>query len=179
MAFREPEAPMAGKISLRPASANDSEYLLHVYASTRQVEIASWGWSPAQQLIFFRMQYEVRQRGFAAAYPTAAVSVVSVDTVQVGSIIVFRSANEIRLMDISLLPEYRGHGLGRALIGTLISEAARSQSPLRLSVLRGNRAARLYERMGFIAKGGDAMYCEMEWAPAPGGANPVGRFLGE
>jgi ribosomal protein S18 acetylase RimI-like enzyme len=174
MASREPEVAPAGKISLRPASAKDSEFLFHVYASTRQVEVASWGWSPAQQSSFFRMQYDVRQRGFAAAYPTAAVSVVCVDAVDAGSIIIFRGSNEVRLMDISLLPEYRGRGIGQALIGTLMSEASRLQSPLRLSVLRGNRAARLYERMGFVAKGGDAMYSEMEWVPAPGGQKAEG-----
>src|ERR1700676_1009761 len=179
MASTENQAASARKISVRPASADDSEFLIHVYASIRRDEMASWGWSPAQQWSFVRMQYDVRQGGYAAAYPAAVVSVVSVDGVPAGSIIIFRGPAEIRLLDISLLEEYRGHGIGRDLIATLLSEAARSNFPLRLNVLRSNRAAHLYERLGFVAKGGDAMYCEMEWAPAPGGENFEARVLGE
>jgi GNAT superfamily N-acetyltransferase len=178
MASTENQAAWAGKIALRPASANDSEFLVHVYSSTRRDEMASWGWSPAQQGSFVRMQYDVRGRGYAAAYPAAAVSVVSVDGVLAGSIIIFRGPTEIRLLDISLLEEYRGRGIGRDLIASLLSEAARSKFPLRLNVLRGNRAAHLYERLGFVAIGGDAMYCEMEWAPAPGSENFEARALG-
>jgi ribosomal protein S18 acetylase RimI-like enzyme len=83
-----------------------------------------------------------------------------------GSLIIFRGPGEIRLVDIALLPEFRGRGLGGKVIRMLISEAADAGSALRLSVLRSNRAMHLYERLGFIAKGGDAMYCEMECAPA-------------
>jgi len=165
MAPREIEAALP-KISLRPASANDSEFLLHVYASTRQDEMISWGWSPAQQVSFARMQYDVRQRGYAAAYPSAESSVVSVGDCPAGSLIVFRAQDELRLVDISLLPEFRGRGIGEHLIRMLISEAASLRSPLRLSVMRGNRAAHLYERLNFVSSGGDAMYCEMECVPA-------------
>jgi ribosomal protein S18 acetylase RimI-like enzyme len=179
MASTENQAASAGKIALRPASANDSEFLIHVYASTRWDEMASWRWSPAQQESFVRMQYNVRQRGYAAAYPTATVSIISVDGVPAGSIIIFRGPAEIRLLDISLLEEYRGHGIGRDLIRALISEAARSKFSLRLNVLRSNRAAHLYERLGFVAKGGDPMYSEMEWAPAPGAENLEAGVFGE
>jgi len=37
---------------------------------------------------------------------------------------------------------------------------------LRLSVLRGNRAARLYQRLGFVKIAEDEMYLQMERKPA-------------
>lgn len=159
--------------SLRPASPIDSEFLLRVYASTREEEMDAWGWSAAQQSSFIRMQYEVRKRSYATAYPSAEFSVILLDNVPAGSMIIFRGASEIRLLDIALLPEFRGRGVGRDLIGRLISEAARSKLPVRLSVLLGNKAARLYERLGFVATGGDQIYCEMERpsAEALDGAN--------
>jgi ribosomal protein S18 acetylase RimI-like enzyme len=166
MAPRENERASSAGISLHTASAGDTEFLMSVYASTRQEEMASWGWDPKQQASFIRMQFDVRHRGYLAAYPTAETSLISVGDIPVGSIIIFRGTGEIRLLDIALLPESRGRGIGAELIRMLISEATRSGSPLRLSVRRGNRAAHLYERLGLVARGGDEMYSEMECAPS-------------
>ena len=69
-------------------------------------------------------------------------------------------------MDISLLPEYRNRGLGAALIHDLMAECAASREPLRLQVAKGNRAARLYERLGFLKTGEDEIYYHMWWNPA-------------
>ena len=157
---------LSGRISLRSASASDGDFLLQVYSSTRQEEVAAWGWSPAQQLSFLGMQYEIRKRGYAAAYPSAETSIVLVGDAPAGSMIISRGSGEIRLVDIALLPEFRNRGIGENLIRRLISEAARLQSSVRLSVLRGNRAAHLYGKLGFATTGGDEMYCEMECAPA-------------
>jgi len=127
--------------------------------------MAAWGWTPARQSDFITMQFGVRQRGYAAAYPSAETCVISFGEAQAGSIITSRARNEIRLVDIALLPEFRGCGVGGEVIRGLVSEAGESGSVLRLSVLRGNRAEHLYERLGFIATGGDAVYCEMELTP--------------
>jgi ribosomal protein S18 acetylase RimI-like enzyme len=160
------EKPLPGSTSLRPASATDGDFLFHVYASTREEEMAAWGWSEAQRSSFLRMQYEVRTRGYSAAYPSAETSVILFGDAPAGLLILSRAPGEIRLVDIALLPQFRNRGLGEYLIRMLPSEAARTKSVVRLSVLRGNRAAHLYERLGFKAIGGDAMYCEMECAPA-------------
>jgi len=165
MAPRDSEETSSRRISLRPASVDDDDFLLDVYVNTRKDEMASWGWSTAQQSSFIRMQYDVRKRGYATSYPSAESVVISIDGVPAGSIIIFRSPDEIRLVDIALLPEFRGRGLGGEVIRMLISEAARAGSRLRLSVLRNNRATHLYERLGFIATGGGEMYCEMECPP--------------
>jgi ribosomal protein S18 acetylase RimI-like enzyme len=173
------DAILPGAILLRPTSPADNEFLLHVYASTRQEEMAKWGWCVVQQSAFIRMQYDVRKRSYATAYPSAEFSLVLVDGVPAGSMIVFRGSSEIRLLDIALLPEFRGRGIGEELIRRLISEAARSKSPVRLSVLRGNRAARLYERLGFVAKSGDQMYSQMECfrTPSLGGSGSANETL--
>jgi ribosomal protein S18 acetylase RimI-like enzyme len=166
MAQRNNEEDSARRLSLRPVSADDSDFLLRVYASTREEETASWGWSAAQIASFVQMQFIAKQRGYAAAYPSAEKSVIFVGDVPAGSMVVFRGSSETRLVDIAFLPEFRSRGFGGHLIRMLISEAASSRSALRLSVLRGNRAQHLYERLGFVAKGGDEMYCEMECSPA-------------
>jgi ribosomal protein S18 acetylase RimI-like enzyme len=67
------------------------------------------------------------------------------------------------LMDIALLPEYRSHGIGTALIKDLMAEAAQAGRPLRLHVEFFNQALRLYERLGFARMGEMGLYYEMEW----------------
>ena len=62
---------------------------------------------------------------------------------------VARDANEWSLLQIQIVPEQQGAGLGRWLVQGLIDEARGSGASLRLRVLRANPARRLYERLGF------------------------------
>jgi len=150
-------------VTRRAVSAGDDEFLWQLYVATREDEIAAWGWTPAQQDAFLRMQYHARRGSYAATYPDAEHSIVLDGETPIGAMIVARSAKEVRLVDIALLPENRGGGIGAHLLRDLMAEAAAAGLPLRLSVLRTNRAQRLYERLGFVATGGDAMYSEMEY----------------
>jgi ribosomal protein S18 acetylase RimI-like enzyme len=149
-------------LSHRLASPDDDEFLFRLYAGTRADEIAAWGWPPAQQETFLRMQFRARTQSYTFSYPGAAHSILLSGELPVGSAIVWRSPSEIRLVDIAFLPEYRQRGWGALWIARLIGEAADAGFPLRLSVARGNRAIRLYQRLGFVPLGGDPMYIEME-----------------
>jgi ribosomal protein S18 acetylase RimI-like enzyme len=113
------------------------------------------------------MQYNARRSSYAAAYPDVQESVIVGSGAAIGSIIVHRGMDEIRLVDISLLTEYRDRGIGTRLISDLKSECERSGAPLRLSVLRNNLATHLYERLEFRVIGEDPMYIEMEYRRMP------------
>jgi ribosomal protein S18 acetylase RimI-like enzyme len=52
-------------------------------------------------------------------------------------------------LGIALLPEYRGQGIGTALLTRLLEAAKNLYPAISLSVSPNNRAMRLYERMGF------------------------------
>src|SRR5882724_3766425 len=100
------------RITIRPASPDDHDFLMEVYASTRREEMQSWGWNAAQQSGFVRLQFDARRRTYAATFPAAAENVILFDAVPIGSMIVAQSAGEFRLVDISILPEYRNRGIG-------------------------------------------------------------------
>jgi len=138
-----------------------------VYANTREEEMKLWGWSVQQQEVFLRMQFDVRRRSYITAYPSAEESIIIHADLPVGSMMISRSSAEIRLVDIAVVSEYRNRGIGTGLIGALTKEAARSTTVLRLSVLQGNPAIHLYERLGFVVTGRDSMYLEMEYQPSP------------
>ena len=147
---------------MRAAVPEDSNFLWKVYRSTRLDEVALFGWPPAQQDAFLEMQYRARCQSYRAAFPEAECLVLLENGVDAGSMIVARTGAEIRLVDIALFPEYRGRGLGAAAIDGLIREAAQSSMAVRLSVLCGNPAIRLYRRLGFDVISSDPMYIEME-----------------
>ena len=80
-------------------------------------------------------------------------------------IYVDRTEDEIRVIDISLLPEFRNQGIGSALLQGVLGEAAESNRAVHLSVVEGNPARRLYQRLGFVQIGESGFYHSLEWRP--------------
>ena len=70
-----------------------------------------------------------------------------------------------RDLDLALLPAYRNAGLGTLLLGKLQAEARQSKKPLRLQVIRFNRAVNLFERLGFVRSSETGTHFQMEWHP--------------
>jgi ribosomal protein S18 acetylase RimI-like enzyme len=153
------------KPTLRVSNPEDQDFLFRLYASTRQAEFAALGWSGAQMEPLLRMQFSAQQRWYETVHAQAEEQIVMLGEEPVGRIIVHRAADDMTLVDISLLPEHRGQGTGTTLIRDLITECNQKRIKLHLQVLKSNPAARLYERLGFTKTGEDGMYVQMERQP--------------
>lgn len=153
------------KTKLRLARSDDRDFLFRLYASTREEELRPLGWPPAQQEAFLRMQFNTQQQWYLATYSTAENQIIENDYEPIGRMIVQRERNMWRLVDISLLSEHRGRGIGSELIRTLIQQCGESGAVLQLQVLNTNPAQRLYSRLGFIKTGADQIYTQMELRP--------------
>jgi ribosomal protein S18 acetylase RimI-like enzyme len=153
------------KPQLRPSMPEDREFLFQLYASTRVDELRGFGWPPAQQEAFLRMQFNAQQQWYSATYSAAENQIIEQDNEPIGRMIVQREGGIWRLLDISLLPEHRGRGIGSELLRTLIEQCGRSGAVLQLQVLNTNPAHRLYTRLGFIKTGEDQIYTQMEMRP--------------
>lgn len=151
--------------ALRPACAGDEAFLFELYCTTRKDEIAAWGLDSSQQEILLRMQFNAQRQHYELAYEAIEHSIILVGNRPTGRIMVFRSEQEFVLVDIALLPEARGLGIGGALIADLLAEAERARRPVSLHVEKDNRARRLYERLGFEICEDNGMYFKMEWRP--------------
>ncbi len=138
-----------GRISLRPVAAGDEEFLVKVYASTRADELARVPWSEAQRAAFVRMQFDAQQLHYRTHNPAATHDVILLDGRAIGRLYVARRRDEIRILDITILPERRGGGVGTALVRDLMTEAARAALPLNIYVESYNRSRGLFERLGF------------------------------
>jgi ribosomal protein S18 acetylase RimI-like enzyme len=153
-------------VSLRLATRDDDALVQRVYERTRAHEFTQLGWSAAQQALFLKMQHDAQRRGHAQQFPGARLSIVLHGDEPAGTLYVDRSGEEIRIVDIALLPERRGAGIGAFLIRQLQIEAVNAGVPVRLRVALGNPAQRLYQRLGFVRTGGSEVHDAMEWLPA-------------
>jgi ribosomal protein S18 acetylase RimI-like enzyme len=152
-------------VSLRPSGPADVEFLYRVYASTRAEELAVTGWDDATKETFLRQQFRAQHDYYAATYEGARFDVVLIDDRPAGRLYVARWPDELRIVDISLLPEERGHGVGEHLIRELMDEATAAGTPVTIHVERNNRARSLYTRLGFHDKEDRGVYLLMEWTP--------------
>lgn len=146
--------------------SSDREFLCRLYASTRQEELAPVPWSEPEKEAFLRLQFDAQDRHYQEHFPAAAFQIIELDAQPIGRLYVDRRADEIRLIDIALLPEFRGAGIGTALLMELIDEAAAAGKPLRIHVERFNPALRLYQRLGFRPLEEHGVYLLMEYRPS-------------
>jgi ribosomal protein S18 acetylase RimI-like enzyme len=149
---------MTADWALRPVSASDQALLLQVFASTRAEELALAGWDAATCEAFVRQQSHAQQMHYQRHWPAAEHSVIerlSADGARqsVGRLWLNRGSRMIHVLDIAILPEWRGQGLGRAVMVRLLAEAAASGREVSIYVETHNPARRLYERLGFAAVG--------------------------
>lgn len=140
---------LAPDLALRPVADADRDALLRVYASTRAEELAVVAWAPGQLEAFLRMQFEAQDSYWREQRPDAVFSVIELDGVVAGRLYVDRCEDEIRIVDIALLPEFRGQGIGCALLRLILDEGDERGVPVTIHVERENRARTLYERLGF------------------------------
>jgi GNAT superfamily N-acetyltransferase len=154
-----------GSLSLRPATDADREFLYRVYASTRAEELAIVPWDDAGKEAFLRQQFVAQDSYYRRYFPDTSFDVIVRNGVDIGRLYVDRRAEEIRVIDIALLPEHRNGGTGTVLLRRLMDEGKQSGRGLSIHVERLNPARRLYERLGFAYREDEGVYLLMEWTP--------------
>lgn len=156
-------------VTRRPAADQDRSFLLRLYASVREPELEASGLPREQWGAFVEHQFEAQSQAYEA-YENTSFEVVMVGEEPAGRLIVARWPEELRVVDIALLPEHRGRGIGGELMRALIEEAEERGVKTSIHVERFNPAQRLYARLGFrpVADVGD-VYLLLERPPATAG----------
>jgi ribosomal protein S18 acetylase RimI-like enzyme len=154
-------------VILKAVDIEDEAFILRVFESTRERERDARDWEHEAWDEFIRTQCEAQRRHYTTHFSHPDHRVVCRGKERVGRVWISRSSDEIRLLDIAVLPEYRCRGVGTTVIRRLQSEASAAGVPLRHSVeLENPRARRLYERLGFVAVKTHGLHTLMEWDPA-------------
>jgi ribosomal protein S18 acetylase RimI-like enzyme len=152
--------------TLRPVTAQDEDFLLRVYASTRAEEMALVNWTEQQKADFLRMQFDAQTIHYKRHYPTAEYMIIEQCGTAAGRLILEHTDRQHLIMDIAILPEYRKLGIGTAVIKDLMELARKDNLPLVLRVEFFNPAIGLYSRLGFVkTREVNSVYHEMVWTP--------------
>ncbi len=129
--------------ALRQATEADYDFLFRLHKATMKDYVAqTWGWDEGVQAAFFRDRFD-----------PARSQIVLVADREVGVLSLERQPAALLLANLRILPEYQGHGLGTAIIRTILEQARHEGIPVTLQVLKVNPARHLYERLGFVVTG--------------------------
>ena len=151
------------EISLRSIRRDDEPFLSQLYASTRQDEMALTGWDQGQIAEFLAMQFAAQHRYYIEQLPPSEFNIIEGDGEPIGRLYVGDWDEDVRLIDIALLPEHRGLGIGTRLIRDVLKRAASIGKPVRLHVEQNNPARGLYTRLGFVKLEDRGVNVFMEW----------------
>ena len=157
---------MTCAITLRDALPSDKAFLLALYASTRAEEFAHLGWPAEMERAFMKMQFEAQRGDYERRHPGALCQVVELRSCPVGRLWVAQDRRSVTVLDISLVADLRGQGIGTDCLRRVQRRAAAAGLDVELQVVHGNPAQRLYERLGFRNVGRGAVRQAMVWKPA-------------
>jgi ribosomal protein S18 acetylase RimI-like enzyme len=154
-------------LTLRPFHTQDLLFLHHLYASVREAELAITNFSDREKEQFIAVQFQAQHQYYMQHYSPDGFNIIEIDGEPVGRFFVNYWDKEIRIVDISLIPEFRHRGIGTYLLEGAFEEARARNLPITLHVEQNNPARHLYQRLGFQVKDQrDPLYLRMEWRPA-------------
>ena len=148
LAFALPRIRGTG-LELRLASPDDLPLIAAIYATTREEELRQVTWGADQKKAFTDWQSQQQEAHYATHYPAAERLVVLQGGEAMGRLYVDTTPQDVRLMEMTLLPAHRNHGVGSRLMEALLAYAAGLQRQVSLHVEPFNPAKRMYERLGF------------------------------
>lgn len=153
-------------ISFRAVRQQDRPFLVDLYRSTREGELDRTPWVEAQKQAFIAMQFDAQHRHYQEHYPAALWLVVLQRGAAIGRLYLERWSKEHRIIDIALLPQLRGSGIGGALLRDLMAEAASAKKSVSIHVEKENPAMTLYRRLGFCKQEDKGVYDLLSWSGA-------------
>jgi GNAT superfamily N-acetyltransferase len=155
----------AEQIRLRTAMPADENFILSVYASTRADELQQVPWTAEQKEAFVKMQFASQKQHYAASHPQASHDLICVDETEVGRIYLDRGEN-LHILDVTILPQYRNQGIGGVLLRRLLDEAGQSGKIVTIYVETFNPSVRFFERLGFQKDQEIGFQFLLKWEPA-------------
>ena len=164
-AFALPEGLRSMGLALRPETDGDLPFLMQVFASTRADELALAPWTPDQKRAFLVHQFGAQRLHYRTYYPDASFGVLERHGSAIGRLYVDERQTRVHILDIALIPEARGGGIGTAILSAIQDHARIQGKGVDIFVERINPAKSLYDRMGFKVVREEEIYLEMDWTP--------------
>ena len=151
------------EITLRTVTDDDREFLLEVYAAGREIELAAVPWDDAMKRVFVEHQYTAQDVFYQSEYPDSTQQIVTLGTQSAGRIYLYRTSEEIAILDMAVLPSFRRQGIASTLVKRLQAEAAQDGRSIRVFIETFNPADALFTGMGFEKTSEDGVSRRYDW----------------
>jgi ribosomal protein S18 acetylase RimI-like enzyme len=164
-AFTLPMVLLSQGFALRPETGTDIAFLLRLYISTREQELAQVPWGAAQKQAFLVSQFQAQRHHYRTYFPASTFDVIEQRGKPAGRLYLEVRRTQLHILDIALLPDWRGRGVGTAILEALQAAGRLSGRGVGIMVKKLNPALRLYRRLGFADIADHEVYLELEWRP--------------
>jgi len=156
---------LPGTLHLRAVDETDNEFLAELYFSRRaDLQQIPGDAQFVRQLI--KMQQQMQAVGIRNNFPMAKHLLLEDRSVRIGGLVVDVGASDVRLVDIALLPEVQGRGIGKQVLRAMQEDALSRGLSMSLAVEKNNlRARALYLSAGFYVHSEDSMFEQLHWHP--------------
>jgi ribosomal protein S18 acetylase RimI-like enzyme len=151
------------ELTLRPITESDLPFLLEVYVAARADELVQVSWSEIEKQKFLTSQFQAQHYHYQKYYAAASFNVIEQNGQPIGRLYVDRWPNEIRIVDIALLPHFRNQGIGSHLLRQILAEGEAANKTVSIHVEKYNPAYHLYGRLGFQKIGETGVYDLLAW----------------
>lgn len=143
-AFDDGFLARAPHLGIRPETEDDKAFLLHLFKAT-------FPWPGALPLPLLEMQAATHNAHCRTAYPDAMCRILTRGGAPVGRIALdWVPGDHTMGVDIAVLPEIAGSGVGSAMLRSWMATADAVALPCRFTVRADNPARRIYAHLGFV-----------------------------
>ena len=135
---------------LRSISESDLPFLKKLYATTREKEMGPVPWPDAQKMLFLQSQFQLQHNYYQQQFTNGEFKIIDINGEPVGRLYYAWEKNNLRLIDIALLPAFQKKGIGKYLMLALMELVNAIDGKLLLHVDINNPIRNWYLRLGFL-----------------------------
>lgn len=141
-----------------PITHQDVPFLFALYSETRANELKLASWNEEQKNAFLHQQFQLQHYHYNSSYKNALFQIVKLNEIPIGRLYVAELVDEIRIIDVTILTEFRGKNIGTGLIEEILHDADKKNKVVQIYLETTNQSANLFARLGFVPIADDGVY---------------------
>lgn len=142
------------KLKLVKAEESDKNFLIHLRKTTMTEHLEKAGLYLSEEQHISRVNFN-----YENAY------LICTSNQKIGVLKYIETKNTIEILQLQILPDYQGLGIGKSIVNKLIAVSKTYKKNLTLKVLKQNPARHLYQGVGFDIVNEDAHEFFMQFLP--------------
>lgn len=156
--FDKPLRKLLMRITKTDITRSDGPFLFSLYSETREKELGNLSWDDRQKDVFLQHQFHAQHQHYISRYEDGSFQIIKSGDVPIGRLYAAELAGEIRIIDITILSEFRGKKIGTTLIEEILQEADEKNKAVQIYLETNNRSVRLFTRLGFAPVTDEGIY---------------------